>query len=84
MSPERITIGVARYALLPDSAAMQDSTPGGLKGYFFGTRKRASNTLLIGGVGVSLIGVGVVRGHAGAILGVAGLLSAIAGMYLAF
>jgi hypothetical protein len=56
----------------------------GVKDYFFGTRKRSSNTLLIGGVGVGLIGVAVVKGNAGALLGVAGLLTSIGGLYLAF
>ena len=66
------------------SSAESQAADGGIKGYLFGTQRRASNTLMIGGVAIAGIGVGLVKGEVGAVLGVIGLLSTVGGLYLAF
>jgi hypothetical protein len=77
------SLGVA--PTINTSASIQgQSSEGGVKNFFFGTRRRSSNTLLIGGVALAGIGVGVVKGEVGAVLGVMGLISTIGGLYLAF
>jgi hypothetical protein len=85
-APERAVVGLDYTASFQNdstSASFQEAG-GGVKGIFFGTQRRTSNTLMIGGVGLALLGVSVVKGHPGALMGVAGLLSSIAGLYLAF
>ena len=84
--PVHVSIGVGFRATEDHEllALGAQEAQGGVKGFFFGTRRRTSNTLMIGGVGLALVGVSVVKGHAGAIMGMAGLLSSIGGLYLAF
>jgi hypothetical protein len=77
-------VGVSNANGSPATPFSVQEAEGGLKGFFFGSRRRTSNTLMIGGVALAGIGVGVVKGDVGALLGIAGLLSSIGGLYLAF
>ncbi len=81
----RVTVGVSPVIHSSTGAQAQDAAAeGGIKNFFFGSRRRTSNTLMIGGAVVAGIGVGVVKGEVGAILGVLGVLSSVGGLYLAF
>jgi hypothetical protein len=83
----RVTLGVAATPGLSVElplALAQDSNDGGVHDFFFGTQRRTSRTMLIGGAATSIVGVGVVKGEIGAVMGVLGLMSCVGGLYLAF
>ena len=81
---EMVTVGVTATAESSFEIQTQEAAGGGIKNFFFGTQRRTSNTLMIGGVAFAGIGVGVVKGEVGALMGVVGLLASIGGLYLAF